>query len=161
MESNGATTLIVLAIWIGLGFVCSSIWQKKGGSAGAGFALGVLLGLIGLLIVALATPSGASRSAVGTSAAVQTAKPGVTWTHTGFRYLLGYLVDPPMYGIWDRQAPGSPVTRFPYSEHGKSEAFDRFQEFEPRGAPVAANPSLPPPPPASGASGAWASGPAS
>jgi hypothetical protein len=38
------------------GVVCSLIYQRKGGSASAGFAFGALLGLIGLVIVTLSNP---------------------------------------------------------------------------------------------------------
>lgn len=160
--NSDATVLIVIVIWVGLGLACGSIWQKKGGSWGVGFIIGLLLGLIGLLIVALASPSGGARQAASTSASRPgTATASVNWTHTGFRYLMGYVIDPPLYGIWDRQAPGPPVARFPYTEHGKTEAAEKFRVFEPSGAPVPSNPSLPPPPPATDASRAWASGPAS
>jgi hypothetical protein len=55
---------------------------------------------------------------------------GPTFMSTGTRYLLGYTLDPPSYGIWDREAVGPPFERFPYSEHGKVEATDRFNQLE-------------------------------
>ena len=48
--------IFIVLIWIVLGVVCASIWQGKGGSYAAGFAFGVLLGLIGLVIVLVAKP---------------------------------------------------------------------------------------------------------
>lgn len=55
---------IFIVIWalIGsiFGAIASSMWKNKGGSAGAGFALGFFLGVIGILIAALATPSGSA-----------------------------------------------------------------------------------------------------
>jgi hypothetical protein len=38
------------------GFVAGAIWQNKGGSFGAGFAWGALLGILGLIYVAAAKP---------------------------------------------------------------------------------------------------------
>jgi hypothetical protein len=74
----------------------------------------------------------------------------ITWTHTGVKYLLGYMTDPPSYGIWDREVPGPPVLRFPYSEHGKAEAIARFREVEPTGVEVSYLPQNPTGPPVSG-----------
>jgi hypothetical protein len=42
-----------------LGVICSLIYQRKGHSAGAGFLLGLALGLIGLVIVTLSKPAAA------------------------------------------------------------------------------------------------------
>jgi hypothetical protein len=55
----------------------------------------------------------------------------VTFTHSGSRYLFGTSFDPAGYAIWDRQRPGEPIERFPYSEHGKSEGFARYEAMEP------------------------------
>jgi hypothetical protein len=47
----------VLLFWSVLGGVVSGfIWQSKGGSFGAGFLLGALLGIIGIILVAVMTP---------------------------------------------------------------------------------------------------------
>jgi hypothetical protein len=48
--------------------------------------------------------------------------PNITWTNTGVKYLMGYTTEPPSFGIWDRDVPGPPMLRFPYSEYGKAEA---------------------------------------
>lgn len=141
-SDSGVFAFVFLVIWLGLAFWCSSIWSKKGGSGGVGFLLGLILGVIGLIIVAVATPS---KSASVTAAPAASA--AITWTHTGFRYLMGYTVNPPTYGIWDREAPGPPMIRFPYSEHGKNEALAKFRELEPTGAEVSLLPSPPPQPP--------------
>jgi hypothetical protein len=58
---------------------------------------------------------------------------------------MGYVVEPPYYGIWNRGEPNSPAMRFPYSEHGKAEAVARFYQLEPRGQDLSV-PSTPPPP---------------
>lgn len=45
-----------------LGVISMNIWKNKGGSPAIGFVLGFFLGLIGLIIVALAKPSNPSGS---------------------------------------------------------------------------------------------------
>jgi hypothetical protein len=129
---------LVFACGLASGF----IWQNKGGNFALGFVLGLFLGLIGLIIVAVAQPGG-SRSVLPPAGPAQ---PAITWTHTGSRYLMGYTLSPTAYGIWDRGAPGPPILRFPYTEHGKSEALAKYAELEPTGVAIAA-PSPPPPPP--------------
>ena len=57
----------------------------------------------------------------------------------------GTTYDPAGYPIWDRQQPGSPLERFPYTEHGKTEGFARFQAMEPKFEEV--RPGGQPPPP--------------
>jgi hypothetical protein len=67
----GGPEAIVILIWVGVFWVlpivlASNIWTNKGGSGGAGFALGFFLGWIGVLIAAIATPSRAlSTTGVG------------------------------------------------------------------------------------------------
>ncbi|MGH2597698.1 MAG: hypothetical protein ACRDH7_17315 [Actinomycetota bacterium] len=129
---------LVVLLGAGFGFLGGSMWKRKGGSPGVGFAWGFLLGLIGLLILSLFTPNGQGRTSP--------ASRPPTWMKSGHRYLLGFFFDPPMYAIWDRQAPGPPVVRYPYSEHGKGEALARFQALEPDSVEVAVVPVLPPPP---------------
>ena len=59
---------IWIIAWVVFGFVAASIWEGKGGSYGAGFALGALLGIIGLIIVLVAQPSGTPRPLAPTMA---------------------------------------------------------------------------------------------
>lgn len=70
-------------------------------------------------------------------------------TNLGSRYALGHGAD--YYGIWDTQAPGAPVERFPMTEAGRQEAWRRFQLLEP-GASLGTTPVATP------ASGPSASG---
>ena len=55
------TLVVIVAVWLGLAFACGywarSIMRGKGRSGGAGFWLGFLFGLTGLLIVALLSPT--------------------------------------------------------------------------------------------------------
>jgi hypothetical protein len=58
------------------------------------------------------------------------------YTHSGYRYVLGYGAD--LFGIWDRQAPGSPVETFPRTDEGWRNAWVRFVNLEPNNVPVGA-----------------------
>lgn len=48
--------VIFLGIWLLMGFWASSVTAKKGRSAGAGWGLGLLLGIIGVVIAYCLTP---------------------------------------------------------------------------------------------------------
>ena len=72
-------------------------------------------------------------------------KADITWLRAGEQRLLGYTLSPPYYGIWDRQRPGPPDQKYPYTEHGKTEAEARFLELEPRS--VQGGPEARPQPP--------------
>ena len=52
----------------------------------------------------------------------------VQYTHSGTRYLLGY--GRTFFGIWDRQAPPTPVERFPRDDAGWAAAWGRFTQIE-------------------------------
>ena len=58
------------------------------------------------------------------------------YTHSGYRYVLGYGAD--LFGIWDRQAPGSPAETFPRTDEGWRNAWVRFVNLEPNNVPVGA-----------------------
>ena len=60
----------------------------------------------------------------------QATTPDIDWLMKGKRYLLGYTFSSPYYGIWDTAAPGPPILRFPYTDHGKAESERKFQELE-------------------------------
>jgi hypothetical protein len=70
----------------------------------------------------------------------------VRYTHSGYRYVLGYSAD--AFGIWDRQAPAQPSERFPRTDDGWRQAWLRFVALEPNhtavdqagGAPAASTP---------------------
>jgi hypothetical protein len=69
---------------------------------------------------ATATPSASSAPAGSSS---------VQYTHSGFRYVLGYAAD--SFGIWDRQSPGGPAETFPRTDDGWRSAWIRFVGLEP------------------------------
>ncbi|MEX0992235.1 MAG: hypothetical protein WD004_08225 [Actinomycetota bacterium] len=58
-----------------------------------------------------------------------------TFSHTGYRYVLGYETD--SFGIWDRNLPGSPpVQTFPRTTEGWAAAWARYAALEPSNIPV-------------------------
>jgi hypothetical protein len=59
--------------------------------------------------------------------------PGVHFTHTGTRHLLGNAPAKLYFGIWDAERPGEPVTRFPWGRQGLTEATAEFQRSAPDG----------------------------
>jgi hypothetical protein len=58
----------------------------------------------------------------------------VQYTHSGYRYVLGYGAD--LFGIWDRQTPDGPVETFPRTDEGWRSAWIRFVSLEPNHVPV-------------------------
>jgi hypothetical protein len=66
------------------------------------------------------------------------------FSHTGYRYLLGHGAD--FFGIWDRQAPGAPIARFPRTDAGWRDAWQQYAGLEPHGQPVG-QPGAPAPSP--------------
>jgi hypothetical protein len=80
--------------------------------------------------------AGAQRSPTMPIAGEPTAPTeAIAFSHTGYRYLLGHGSD--FFGIWDRQAPGSPIQRFPRTDAGWRDAWERYAVLEPAGQPVA------------------------
>jgi hypothetical protein len=67
----------------------------------------------------------------------------VTYTHSGYRYVLGYGAD--SFGIWDRQSSGAAAETFPRTDDGWRSAWIRFVGLEPNHVAVGAGgPSAPP-----------------
>ncbi|MGH2680895.1 MAG: hypothetical protein ACRDG8_10520 [Actinomycetota bacterium] len=60
--------------------------------------------------------------------------PTVRYTHSGYRYVLGYDAD--LFGIWDRQSPSGPPESFPRTDEGWRSAWIRFVSLEPNHVPV-------------------------
>ena len=104
---------------------------RRAPNAASVFSVNLLLGWTGVgWLVALFMSAGRDERS----------KPGPTFTHIGTRYRFGYSIEPPSYGIWDNDHPGPPVERFPYTEHGKDEALDRFRTLEPEASDVRRKP---------------------
>jgi hypothetical protein len=143
---SGSGWLAPLLVLGALALIPASIASRKGHN-GVGFYFFGLALFVPALIVALLIQE---KTTTGVSTVRGTGATGasqVTWTHTGYRYLAGYTVQNPCYGIWDRQQPGPPAIRFPYTEHGKAEAWARFAELEPNAAAVVTSGVPAPPPP--------------
>jgi hypothetical protein len=92
---------------------------------------------------AQATTGEAARAAAGPTADVR-------YTHSGFRYVLGYATD--SFGIWDRRSPGGPTETFPRTDEGWRSAWLRYVSLEPNHVEVAgsgspASPATSPPGP--------------
>jgi hypothetical protein len=125
---------------------------RKVPNFGSVFGVNIFLGwtLIGWVVAfAMAARSATSHVQAATQPGVRSGGTPATivWTHSGFRYLMGYILRPAVYGIWDRQAPGPPIFSFPYTEHGQGQAATKFRELEPAGVEVATRTAPPPPPP--------------
>ena len=61
----------------------------------------------------------------------------VRWIRSGDRFMLGHTQEEPhFYGIWARDGGAEPRARFPFTEHGKSEATSAFLTVEPNAADV-------------------------
>jgi hypothetical protein len=58
----------------------------------------------------------------------------VRYTHSGYRYVLGYGDD--YFGMWDRQAPATPTERWARTDDGWRAAWLRFIAAEPNHVPV-------------------------
>ena len=69
--------MLILAVSLAFGFAGGSIWSNKGGSFGAGFAIGLLLGVIGLVIVAVAEPSGSGGTSAPTPPRWMSTRPNI------------------------------------------------------------------------------------
>jgi hypothetical protein len=102
--------------------------------------------------VAAGSPSFATPASASPTAAASTSppagSPSVQYTHSGFRYVLGYAAD--TFGIWDRQSPGGPAETFPRTDDGWRSAWIRFVSLEPNhqavgggGPPQVASPMAP------------------
>jgi hypothetical protein len=88
-----------------------------------------------------AEPTTTIAAPVATATPVPTAAPAATpvepsirYTHSGYRYVLGY--DPDHFAIWDRQSPTAPAERFPRTDDGWRQAWTRFASLEPNNVAV-------------------------
>ncbi|MFL5790487.1 MAG: hypothetical protein ACJ76A_03195 [Actinomycetota bacterium] len=56
------------------------------------------------------------------------------YTHSGYRYVLGYGAD--FFGIWNRDNPTTPTERYPRTDQGWRDAWAKFASLEPNQVPV-------------------------
>ena len=56
------------------------------------------------------------------------------YTHSGYRYVLGY--GPDFFGIWNRDDPSMPTERYPRTDQGWRDAWTKFASLEPHHMPV-------------------------
>ncbi|MEX2203037.1 MAG: hypothetical protein WD965_03000 [Actinomycetota bacterium] len=75
----------------------------------------------------------------GTIPAPPAADEALQYSHSGQRFLLGYGTD--FFGIWDRQGPAQPVSRYPRTDDGWREAWLAFVAQEPNSAEVGIAPT--------------------
>jgi hypothetical protein len=84
------------------------------------------------------TPT-ASSSTPATSPSAPPSDPSpVRYTHSGYRYVLGYGSD--YFGIWDRQSPAAAGERFVRNDEGWRQAWLRFAGLEPNNVAVGSEP---------------------
>lgn len=76
----------------------------------------------------------AAPSAEPSTPSTTPTEPSITYTHSGYRYVLGFAAD--HFGIWDRQSPTVPAERFPRTDEGWRQAWTRFVSLEPNHVPV-------------------------
>ncbi len=82
------------------------------------------------------TPSMVSAPMSSATPTTEQAGPtsSVRYTHSGYRYVLGYGDD--YFGMWDRQAPAVATERWPRTDDGWRAAWLRFIAAEPSHVPV-------------------------
>jgi hypothetical protein len=83
-----------------------------------------------------ATPSTTDAGAPSAADAATPSTTEVRYTHSGYRYVLGYGAD--FFGVWDRQSPSVPNERFPRTDEGWQQAWTRFVALEPNHVAVPA-----------------------
>lgn len=79
---------------------------------------------------AAGTATTTPASPTGPSSTASDDLSSVRYTHSGYRYVLGYGAD--FFGVWDRQSPTTPAERFPRTDDGWRQAWTRFAALEPR-----------------------------
>jgi hypothetical protein len=92
---------------------------------------------------------GSSASWGGTATAVAAPPAGpligqgaLRFSHSGYRYLLGYGTD--FFGIWDRDQAGGPISTAPRTDEGWTSIWNRFTAMEPKAVEVPRGGTPPP-----------------
>jgi hypothetical protein len=85
------------------------------------------------------TPTESSPPPAASPSASPSSDPSsVRYTHSGYRYVLGYGSD--YFGIWDRQSPAVASERFARDDDGWRQAWLRFASLEPNNVAVGSDP---------------------
>ena len=79
-------------------------------------------------------PMGSMTAPMGSSMAVPGGGTAQKYTHSGYRYVLGYGAD--FFGIWNRDNPTMPTERYPRTDQGWRDAWAKFASLEPNQVPV-------------------------
>jgi hypothetical protein len=79
-------------------------------------------------------PASATWSPPGATDPAAVTAPAVTYSYTGYRFVLGYT--DAAYAIWDRAAPTQPVRTYPRTDEGWRQAWLQYVAWEPNAAPV-------------------------
>jgi hypothetical protein len=79
---------------------------------------------------------GSMGSPLGSSMGAAPGGPGTAqkYTHSGYRYVLGYGTD--FFGIWNRDNPSLPIERYARTDQGWRDAWAKFASLEPNQVPV-------------------------
>jgi hypothetical protein len=86
----------------------------------------------------LPTESSSTPAETSASAPPSSDPSSVRYTHSGYRYVLGYGAD--YFGIWDRQSPAAAWERFVRNDDGWRQAWLRFASLEPNNVAVGSEP---------------------
>lgn len=79
-------------------------------------------------------PEPQAESAAAPVESPSTESSSIRYTHSGYRFVLGYGDD--FFAMWDRQAPATPTERWPRTDDGWRAAWLRFIAAEPNHVPV-------------------------
>jgi len=81
-----------------------------------------------------AAPAATTDAPAATPAATPSGGAAQKYTHSGYRYVLGYGAD--FFGIWNRENPNVATERYPRTDQGWRDAWTKFSSLEPNHTPV-------------------------
>lgn len=79
-------------------------------------------------------PASSPTPAAAPTSAPESPEASIRYTHSGYRYVLGYGAD--YFGIWDRQTPTAAAERFVRNDDGWRQAWTRYVSLEPNSVAV-------------------------
>jgi hypothetical protein len=80
------------------------------------------------------SPTGSMTAPMGQTTGAPGGGAAQKYTHSGYRYVLGYGAD--FFGIWNRDNPTMPTERYPRTDQGWRDAWAKFASLEPNQVPV-------------------------